>query len=145
MRARCRCHYTTNEYAVHGNRDLISRLRRIASALGISLTEVNICCTSLPQLIDMAQKKAHHKPFLWAHLKSVYANVNVLSAMSRLANSGNSSQISKIIAMVNSGSSSNTIEAYVERLLESQIPKKVNDVEAFLKGTKRIGLLNTIA
>ena len=123
MRAGCKCHSNINNYEDHSNRYMISQLRRIASALGISLNEINICHTSLAQLIGIAQRRAHQKPFLWAHLKAVYANVNVLPALSRLAASGNSSHINKIIAMVNNGASSNSAEAYVNELLESQLPK----------------------
>ena len=136
MRAGCKCHSNnTNKYEGHSsNRYAISRLRSIASSLGINLTEVNICHTNLAELIGIAQRRAHQKPFLWAHLKAVYANVNVIPALSKLVTNGCNSHIGKIITMVNNGASANSIEAYVNELLETQIPRKLE--ETMIKSSK---------
>ncbi len=126
MRAGCKCHSNIiNNSEGHYDHHGISRLRRIASALGINLAEIDICHTNLAELISIAQRRAHQKPFLWAHLKAIYGNVNVLPALSKLATSGISSHINKIIAMVNNGASSNTIDAYINELIENQAPKKI--------------------
>jgi hypothetical protein len=143
MSGECNSHSNISNPERHNDDYAISRIRRIASALGISLAEINVCNTSLPELIGMAQRRSHHKPFLWAHLKAIYANVNVMPALSKLANSGNSSHISKIVAMVNSGASAITVDNYVKELIETQMPKISREQELLIKETKMRGQLIT--
>ncbi len=125
MRAGCQCHSNINSHQGYHRNGGVYRLKRIASALGINLAEINICHTNLSELIGIAQRRAHHKPYLWAHLKAIYGNVNVIPSLSKLASRGNSSHIDKIIAMVNSGASAASIEAYVDKILESQTPTSI--------------------
>ena len=145
MSGECNTHSNISNPERHNDDYAISRIRRIASALGISLAEINVCSTSLPELIGMAQRRAHHKPFLWAHLKSIYANVNVMPALSRLANTGNGSHINKIVAMVNSGASAISVDNYVKELLETQMPKNSRAQETIVNGIKeKRGQLSTM-
>ncbi len=123
MSGDCKCQFKPKsgyDSSHYSRRAYIQKLKAIASFLGISNAELDLCNLNLAGLISIIRRRNSANGSRWAFLKAAYTGVDYTSVLAKLSKSGNTSLLQKVMELSNGGCSASSVESYVDELIKVQ-------------------------